>query len=71
MRTALAGFYVEGNGGSWNPGAGGDDWIGGGGGCGGDCGCKSGGWCGRVKLLPRSGVARPGSASPTEVGIMW
>ena len=44
MRTALAGFYVEGNGGSWNPGAVGDDWIGGGGGCGGDCGC--GGSCG-------------------------
>jgi hypothetical protein len=53
MRTALAGFYVEGNGGSWNPGAGGDDWIGGSGGCGGkcggggsccgDCGCKGGG----------------------------
>jgi hypothetical protein len=44
MRTALASFYVEGNGGSWNPGAVGDDWIGGGGGCGGDCGC--GGSCG-------------------------
>ena len=44
MRTALAGFHLEGNGGSWNPGAGGDGWSGGGGGCGGDCGC--GGQCG-------------------------
>ncbi len=44
MRTALAGFHLEGNGGSWNPGAGGDAWSGGGGGCGGDCGC--GGQCG-------------------------
>ncbi len=44
MRTALAGFHLEGNGGSWNPGAGVDGWTGGGGGCGGDCGC--GGSCG-------------------------
>jgi hypothetical protein len=44
MRTVLAGFHLEGNGGSWNPGAGGDGWSGGGGGCGGDCGC--GGSCG-------------------------
>ena len=44
MRTALAGLHLEGNGGSWNPGAGGDGWSGGGGGCGGDCGC--GGSCG-------------------------
>ena len=35
---------LEGNGGSWNPGASGDGWSGGGGGCGGDCGC--GGSCG-------------------------
>ena len=48
MRTALAGFQLDGNGGSWNPGAGGDGWSGGGGGCGGDCGCggKCGGDCG-------------------------
>jgi hypothetical protein len=44
MRTALAGLHLEGNGGSWSPGAGGDGWSGGGGGCGGDCGC--GGSCG-------------------------
>ena len=44
MRTALAGFHLEGNGGSWNPGADGGGWNGGGGGCGGDCSC--GGSCG-------------------------
>ncbi len=55
MRTALAGFHLEGNGGSWNPGAGGDGWSGGGGGCGGDCGCGGKGGGGSCGGKPSSG----------------
>jgi hypothetical protein len=81
MRTALAGFHLEGNGGSWNPGAGGDDWSGGGGGCGGgcgcggDCGCKGGG--GSCGGKPSDGGDGPGGGAgplpliPDYDGEIW